>query len=234
MPQRIWNGLARTDKHGPLPVLLIALTMATGVVDAVSVLALGRVFVANMTGNVVFVAFALAGVPDFALAASVLALLGFVTGAYLGGRLGRRHTHRGRLLRNVTLVELGLVTVAFLLSLLTAGSVASTVQAALLAIAMGLQNSTARRLAVPDLTTTVLTSTLSGFASDSRRQGRVAAARRALAVFAMFLGALVGATLVLATRAAWALAAAIVLIGLVAAVSALRSRGEEPWHTVTS
>jgi uncharacterized membrane protein YoaK (UPF0700 family) len=232
--QRIWNGLARSDKHGPLPVLLIVLTMATGVVDAVSVLALGRVFVANMTGNVVFVAFALAGVPDFALAASVLALLGFVTGAYLGGRLARRHTHRGRLLRNVTLIELGLVAVTFLLSLLTAGAVASTVQAALLAIAMGLQNSTARRLAVPDLTTTVLTSTLSGFAADSRRQGRVAAARRALAVFAMFLGALVGATLVLATRAAWALATAIVLIGLVAAVSALRSRGEEPWHTVTS
>ncbi|QUQ62961.1 YoaK family protein [Kutzneria sp. CA-103260] len=234
MPQRVWNELARGDKHGPLPVLLILLTVATGVVDAVSVLALGRVFVANMTGNVVFVAFALAGVPDFALAASVLALLGFLAGAFLSGRLARRHTHRGRLLRNVALVELGLATVAFLLSLLTVGDASTTAQAALLAIAMGLQNSTARRLAVPDLTTTVLTSTLSGFAADSRRQGRVAAARRALAVFAMFLGALVGATLVLLTRAAWALAAAIVLIGLVAAVSAVRSRGEAPWHTVTS
>jgi len=229
----VWNELARGDKHGPLPVLLIVLTVATGVVDAVSVLALGRVFVANMTGNVVFVAFALTGVPDFSLAASVLALLGFLAGAFLGGRLGRRHTHRGRLLRNVTLVELGLVTVAFLLSLLTAGGVA-TVQAVLLAVAMGLQNSTARRLAVPDLTTTVLTTTLSGFAADSRRQGRVAAARRGLAVFAIFLGALVGATLLLLTHAAWALAVAVVLIGLVAAVSAVRSRGEEPWHTVTS
>jgi uncharacterized membrane protein YoaK (UPF0700 family) len=191
---RVWHELARGDKHGPLPVLLLVLTMATGVVDAVSVLGLGRVFVANMTGNVVFVGFALAGVPDFSLVASVIALLGFLLGAYLGGRLAGLHTHRGRLLRNVALIELGLVAVALLLSLLSAATV---VQAALLAVAMGMQNATARRLAVPDLTTTVLTSTLSGFASEIRRQGRVAAARRGLAVFAMFAGAVAGATLVL-------------------------------------
>jgi uncharacterized membrane protein YoaK (UPF0700 family) len=46
-------------RHGPLPALLLTLTIATGVVDAVSILALGRVFIANMTGNVVFVGFAL-------------------------------------------------------------------------------------------------------------------------------------------------------------------------------
>ena len=228
---RVWHELARGDKHGPLPVLLLVLTMATGVVDAVSVLGLGRVFVANMTGNVVFVGFALAGVPDFSLVASVIALLGFLLGAFLGGRLAGLHTHRGRLLRNVALIELGLVAVALLLSLL---SVATVVQAALLAVAMGMQNATARRLAVPDLTTTVLTSTLSGFASEIRRQGRVAAARRGLAVFAMFVGAVVGATLVLHARPVWALAVAAVLIGLVAAVSAVRSQGEAPWQAVTS
>jgi uncharacterized membrane protein YoaK (UPF0700 family) len=228
---RVWHELARGDKHGPLPVLLLVLTMATGVVDAVSVLGLGRVFVANMTGNVVFVGFALAGVPDFSLVASVIALLGFLLGAYLGGRLAGLHTHRGRLLRNVALIELGLVAVALLLSLLSAATV---VQAALLAVAMGMQNATARRLAVPDLTTTVLTSTLSGFASEIRRQGRVAAARRGLAVFAMFAGAVAGATLVLHAHPAWALAVAAVLIGLVAAVSAVRSQGEAPWQAVTS
>lgn len=228
---RVWDELARGERHGPLPVLLLVLTVATGVVDAVSVLDLGRVFVANMTGNVVFVGFALAGAPGFSLAASVIALLGFLLGSYAGGQLAGRHSHRGHLLRNVALVELGLLVVTILLSLLPDATVA---EAALLAIAMGLQNATARRLAVPDLTTTVLTSTLSGFAADIRRQGRVAAARRALAVFAMFLGALAGALLVLHTRAAWALTTAAVLIGLVAAVSTLRSRGEAPWHTVTS
>jgi hypothetical protein len=41
-------------QHGPLPLLLIALTFVTGLVDAFSYLVLGHVFVANMTGNVVF------------------------------------------------------------------------------------------------------------------------------------------------------------------------------------
>jgi hypothetical protein len=38
-------------RHGPLPALLLLLTVATGVVDSVSILALGRVFIANMTGG---------------------------------------------------------------------------------------------------------------------------------------------------------------------------------------
>jgi Protein of unknown function (DUF1275) len=40
-------------KHGPLPALLVAMTLVTGLVDAFSYLVLGHVFVANMTGNVV-------------------------------------------------------------------------------------------------------------------------------------------------------------------------------------
>src|SRR5213592_2133304 len=71
--------------HGPLPALMLVLTVLTGVVDAVSILSLGRVFVANMTGNVVFVGFALAGASGFSLSASVSALAGFLVGAALGG-----------------------------------------------------------------------------------------------------------------------------------------------------
>jgi hypothetical protein len=51
-------------RHGPLPALLLVLTVATGVVDAVSILALGRVFIANMTGNIVFLGFAWQGPLD--------------------------------------------------------------------------------------------------------------------------------------------------------------------------
>ena len=36
---------------------LLLLTFATGIVDAISVLALGHVFVANMTGNIIFLGF---------------------------------------------------------------------------------------------------------------------------------------------------------------------------------
>jgi hypothetical protein len=50
--------LAQDARHGPLPLLLIVLTVVTGVVDAVSYFKLGHVFVANMTGNVLFLGFA--------------------------------------------------------------------------------------------------------------------------------------------------------------------------------
>src|SRR5437763_1354994 len=86
-------------KHGPLPPLLVAMTLVTGLVDAFSYLVLGHVFVANMTGNVVFLAFALAGTSGFSILASLVALGAFVLGALCGGLLGSRlGPHRGRLL----------------------------------------------------------------------------------------------------------------------------------------
>jgi len=60
----------RTGPHGPLPPLLLGLTLVTGLVDAFSYLVLGRVFVANMTGNVVFLGFAVAGASGFSVRAS--------------------------------------------------------------------------------------------------------------------------------------------------------------------
>src|SRR5205807_6974906 len=90
-------------KHGPLPPLLLGLTLVTGLVDAFSYLVLGRVFVANMTGNVVFLAFALAGAAEFSVAASLFALGAFSLGAVAGGRLiARLGTHRGHLLATAT------------------------------------------------------------------------------------------------------------------------------------
>src|SRR5438876_10396240 len=83
-------------KHGPLPPLLVAMTLITGLVDAFSYLTLGHVFVANMTGNVVFLAFALAGASGFRILASLVALGAFVLGSFGGGRLGSRPgQHRG-------------------------------------------------------------------------------------------------------------------------------------------
>src|ERR1700690_4121281 len=88
----------RDRGHGPLPPLLISMTLATGLVDAFSYLILGHVFVANMTGNVVFLGFALAGAPGFSIAASLAAMAAFAVGALVGGRFGTRHRdHRGRL-----------------------------------------------------------------------------------------------------------------------------------------
>ena len=163
-------------------------------VDAVSILRLGPVFVANMTGNVVFTGFALVGAPGFSLSASLAALAGFLAGALLGGSLAHRLGHdRGLLLRAGAAAELVLVTAALVLaaSLATITGVAAAGDAALLALAMGIQNAVARRLAVPDLTTTVLTMPLTGIAADVRAKdhGLAGLGRRVLAVATMFGGA---------------------------------------------
>jgi uncharacterized membrane protein YoaK (UPF0700 family) len=202
-------GLVHDVSQGPLPALLLVLTAATGLIDAVSILGLGRVFVANMTGNIVFLGFALAGAPGFSLAPSLAALAGFLVGALAAGSLVPRWAnHRGLLLRNITAAELAQVAPATAASPAPPTAVAAVAVAALLAVAMGLQNNMAPHLAVPDLTTTVLTMTLTGIAADARRSPGGTTARRVLAVGTIFAGALAGALLVLHATLTWALAPA--------------------------
>jgi uncharacterized membrane protein YoaK (UPF0700 family) len=195
--------------------VLLLLTVVTGLVDAVSILALGRVFVANMTGNVVFIAFAVARAPGFSLAASAAALGGFIVGALVAGRVIATREDRPTLTRIALLVDLALVSVAVVIAAFAGrrlGTATSDVVAAVLALALGAQNAIVRQLKVPDLTTTVLTMTLTGIAADVRRQPRQVIFRRVLAVLAMFGGAAVGAVLVLHVRAAVALGVADVLV----------------------
>ena len=170
----------------------------SGLIDAVSILGLGRVLVANMTGNIVFSGFALAHVPGFSLLASLAALVGFLIGAFLGGILVVKFAgHRGLLLRNACAVQFLLLAAAFAVVLPSGdlpGQGRAVVVAALLATAMGIQNTAAQRLAVPDLTTTVLPMTLTGIAADSGRSSGLTTTRPALAVLTMLLGAAVGAS----------------------------------------
>jgi hypothetical protein len=158
---RLTRSLVTDPRHGPLPALLLLLTATTGVVDAVSILSLGRVFVANMTGNVVFVGFALVGAPGFSLAASLFALAGFLVGAFGGGAvISRLKLNRVRLLRDAVATEVAAVAVALVVAAAAGTPVGhgpADAMAAVLAVALGLQNAVVRRLAVSDLTTTVLT-----------------------------------------------------------------------------
>lgn len=223
------------DRHGPLPMLLLVLTMVTGLVDAVSYLKLGHVFVANMTGNVVFLGFAVAGGADFSLPASLAAIAAFLAGALAGGRLGSRIAqHRGRHLAVATYMEIGLIAAALAVSTLGVGIGENRVQYALivlLALAMGLQNATARRLAVPDMTTTVLTLTLTGLAADSTLAGGNAPnlGRRMLAVATMFVGALIGAVLVFQVSVSAVLALALLLLIVNGIVGYRISSSTDPW-----
>ncbi|WP_245985249.1 YoaK family protein [Streptomyces tateyamensis] len=224
------------DRHGPLPPLLLALTVLSGMIDAVSYLMLGQVFVANMTGNVVFLGFALAGAPGFSVTTSLVALLAFVAGAFLGGRLLAPVTHRGRALLHAVLVETVLLGAAALLVALFPVSPGSTdssrdLATAVLALAMGVQNAMVAVVAVPDLTTTVVTRTITAAFADTGRTGRLEqrAGRRLLSVLTLAAGALVGATLVLHASQGAALGVPAAL-ALVAGLAAVRpARADAPW-----
>src|ERR1700674_3752931 len=87
-------GFTPDERHGPLPALLLVLTLITGLVDAVSYLKLGHVFVANMTGNGVFLGFAMADAREFSFPASLSAIGAFLAGAFVGARRKRGASSR--------------------------------------------------------------------------------------------------------------------------------------------
>jgi uncharacterized membrane protein YoaK (UPF0700 family) len=193
---------ARTaNGAGMLVRALLALTFTTGLVDAVSFLGLGRVFTANMTGNIVLLGFGIAGSGGLPVLAPLISLGAFLLGALAGGVLAKqtadRHaTHVARALA----LEVSLIAVAAVFAAVVdvrPAHASGDIVIALLGLAMGVRNATVRRLGVRDLTTTVLTMTLTAFAAESRLAGGSGEGqpRRIAAVLAMFAGALVGALL---------------------------------------
>jgi uncharacterized membrane protein YoaK (UPF0700 family) len=199
----------------PLVATLATLTVVGGFLDAVSYLGLGHVFTANMTGNVVLLGFAAAGAAGFSMAASLTALGCFLVGAVVGGRAGIWVGSHRTVLAAEMILEGALIGVAAVVSAcvhdIGSGWPRFTL-IAVLSFAMGLRNASVRSMAVEGMTTTVLTTTLTGLAADSTLAGGTNphAARRATSVFCMFAGALAGAALLLHASAAWALGVAAV------------------------
>jgi uncharacterized membrane protein YoaK (UPF0700 family) len=201
----------------PLTRTLIVLTLTTGLIDAACYLGLGRVFAANMTGNVVLLGFGIAGSGGLPVVAPIVSLLAFLAGAVAGGRMATmlpaKVVHLGRAM----IVEIALTALATLIAIvfeITPDHFSGDLIIALLAFAMGVRNATVRRLKVPDLTTTVLTMTLTGFAADSRLAGGDGSGgwRRLAAVASMLIGAVAGALLVKADLALVLLAAALLAL----------------------
>jgi len=198
-------------------VALLLLTFTTGLVDAVSVLALGHVFVANMTGNVVFLGFWFASHTVVDLTAAVVSFTCFVSGTILGGRLMRNLDGRVRVWLAVALgVEVVLLVLLAILGgtgVLRYHDDSKLVLIAGLAIAFGIQHSTARQFGIQELSTTVLTSTIVGAGFDSKLAGGTGERQRLrIAVVAtMCFGALVGATMTRFTVAPIIAMAAVVV-----------------------
>ncbi|AWB91402.1 YoaK family protein [Aeromicrobium chenweiae] len=195
--------------------MMLALTFSTGIIDAVGYLGLDRVFTGNMTGNVVILGMALVGGDDLPVLGPVVALVGFMAGAALGGRVlkgaGPGWTRRTTVL--FSLVAVLMLAIAAPLFFIEDGlpeNVAIGVTT-LLGAAMGVQAATARFIAVKDVTTVVVTSTITGLAADSvlgSGTSKGSSPRRAAAVLLILAGAAVGAALV-----KWELGAGLVLAG---------------------
>lgn len=205
----------------PTVAALLLLTFATGLVDAISVLVLGHVFVANMTGNAIFLGFLFVPDAGIDLTAAVAACAGFAVGAVVGGRLAR---HWGDRTRQWITVALGseiamLAGLSIMAGIGVVGYVDNTklLLIAGLAVAFGLQNSTARQFGIQDLYTTVLTATIVGIGMDSRLAGGTGQREKLRygVVLTMIGGAVVGATLSRVVVApVIALAAAVVAVSM--------------------
>ena len=197
--------------------LMLALTFTTGIVDAVGYLGLDRVFTGNMTGNVVILGMALAGDTGLPVTGPLIALAAFMAGAAAGGRAlrgaipgwTRRHT--------ALFASVGLAVLAAAIPTVfydEPGRPLRFAVTALLGLAMGCQAATARHFAVKDVTTVVVTSTITGLASDSvlGKGGGQPWQRRAGAVALIGLGAVAGALMLkLDLGLALGVAAAIIL-----------------------
>jgi uncharacterized membrane protein YoaK (UPF0700 family) len=182
-------------------VALLLLTFATGLVDAISVLVLGHVFVANMTGNVIFLGFWFVQSTVVDLTAAAVAFISFVAGTVLGGRLAR---HLDTEVRRWVTVALGMeVLILATLSILAGNGVLAyhgygrLIVIAGLAISFGSQNAAARQFGIQELSTTVLTSTIVGIGFDSRLAGGTGRREKLRygVVLTMLGGAIVGATM---------------------------------------
>jgi len=214
---------------------LLTLTAVTGLVDAVSYLRLGHVFVANMTGNVVFLGFTAYPHSGLSLIASITAIAGFLVGAVAGGRtantLSTRHPRRWLAAAfTAEAAILGLVAVLAAAHVLPYTGNGRYATIALLAVALGVQNSTVRHLGAPDLTTTVLTLTLTGLAADSAlARGTGARPHRRLgSIAAMLAGAAAGAALLRWSPTAVIALAAILVAAVATPLLTAGRPGERP------
>lgn len=213
--------------------LMLVLTFTTGINDAVGYLGLDKVFTGNMTGNVVILGMALVGDTGLPVLGPALALVGFMAGAALSGRALRGV--QGAWTSVTTALMLLVAALMFVLGgALYAlggdpGPDTMVTITTLAAAAMGVQAAAARHVAVKDVTTVVVTSTITGLAADSRfgaaRPG--GSARRVSAVVLILLGAAAGAAALQVHLGAGLLLAGVLILG-VAVVGGQHARHAAP------
>ncbi len=214
-----------------MPALMVVLTGVTGMVEAASLLALGPAFTAMQTGNVLFLAFGAAGAGRLETLAPGVSLAAFVAGVVGGSHLESVSEIRGRRWFVIGLLaEAGLILIAAGIGWGLAPQYGSPaprhlVATAVLALAMGLRNTTIMRANVPGVPTTLVTRSMTAFigASAMGREttygfGTAGWKLRGLSILAMFAGGFLGALVLRAgCTVGWLLlpaAATVLVVGL--------------------
>jgi len=149
--------------------MLLALTWAAGNIDAISYFGLGHVFTAMMTGNTVLLGLALAQGEVLAALRSILALVGFSVGVFVGALIVERESEPQdwpAVVTNAIGLEAVILAIFAGTSFLTGGAGVTYFLIFLFATAMGIQSAAVRRLGVPGIATTYITGTLTSLMVD--------------------------------------------------------------------
>jgi uncharacterized membrane protein YoaK (UPF0700 family) len=230
--------MSTPERNRDLALWLLA--CAAGCIDAVSYLALGHVFVANMTGNTVLLGIAAVELEPSATLRAVLSLAGFIAGSAAGAWVieRARHLQRGAGASRVLTLHLVLMAIA-VLCWRAQGETLVLVDflVVLLSVAMGLQTVAARRLDRFGISTTFITGSITALVSRAvagmhgallgeEPPGARSAGTGVLAVlWALYMaGAALGAWLIRAEP--WAALAVPLALAVVATVLTARDRGD--------
>lgn len=223
-------------------LLLLGLTVSSGAVDAISFLALGKVFTAFMTGNVVFLGLGIAGAGGPDAVRVLLAIGAYAAGVYAATRIVEMaDDDPGVWPRRVT-VALGVamtMEAAFLVGWVATsgrpGIGSGDMLTSVIALAMGLQSGAVMALAVRGVFTTAATATVMFLVRDiaarsasATERARIdaprldSAATERARLAGVLLALLVGATaggLLLAHARTWAPVLPLVATALVVATA---------------
>jgi len=196
---------------------LYLITGVCGFVDAACFLSMGGVFAEIMTGNLLFLCFAIGtGQPILGVTKYLLVIAAFLLGALAGGRLLRGPLAEQRI---GFAVEWAFLVIALALTAILQprdAGLERDIVTSLLAVAMGMQNALVRRHGVPDLATNVMTLTATALVADSAvAGGHNENWRRRSVSIAIFLGSATAGAALTTGLGPWApLAVSVALLTL--------------------
>jgi uncharacterized membrane protein YoaK (UPF0700 family) len=215
-------------------LLLNALTVSSGAVDAISFLSLGKVFSAFMTGNIAFLGLRVSRAPAPGIVSILVSIAAFAVGVYLSTRIVKPSESSGIWSSRVT-VALGasLIPHAVFLDVwfTTNGQPPIDVAHILLGLwglAMGMQSAAVRRLHVDGVFTTAATATVILLVGNIANWPAMAIERRRLAgvLISLFVGATAGGLLLVHAQIYAPVLPFVITVAVVAtAAIVLRERG---------